>query len=80
MLNKNMRTKITKERDQYRTTVPKKLMEESGRKKGDVVEWENKKGKLIARVMSHKEFLEEVKEATSLRAKTKDAFSEGDKK
>jgi len=53
MLNKTMKTTITKEREQYRTTIPKKLLEESDNGKGDKVEWELKKGKLKAEVKKH---------------------------
>ena len=45
-----MKTSITKEREQYRTTIPKKLLKESKKGKGDIVEWEIEKGKLKAEV------------------------------
>jgi len=70
-----METKITKEREQYRTTIPKKLLEESNKGKGDVAEWELKKGKLSATVISHEEFIEKVRVANSLPSKTKDALN-----
>jgi len=65
-----MKTTITKERDQHRTTIPKKLLEESKNGKGDIVNWDIKKGKLSAKVMTHEEFMEEVAEESSLPAKT----------
>jgi len=70
-----MKTKITKERDQHRTTIPKKLLEESKKGKGDVVNWDVKKGKLSAEVMSHKEFMKLAKEENSLPAKTQRALA-----
>ena len=65
-----MKTTITKERNQHRTTIPKKLLDESKKGKGDVVNWDVKKGKLSAEVMTHKEFMKLAKEENSLPAKT----------
>lgn len=73
-------TIITQERDQFRTTIPKKLMEESNKKKGDVAEWVLKKGKLTANIISHKEFMKKVKEANKLESKTKDALEVEDER
>lgn len=71
---KNENTKITQEREQFRTTIPKKLMQESGKNKGDIVEWKNKKGKLSASVISHEEFMKKVEEETSHPAQVKKAM------
>jgi len=70
-----MKTTITKERNQHRTTIPKKLLEKSKKGKGDVVSWNVRGGKLSAKVMSNKEFLELVKDETSLQSQTKRALA-----
>jgi bifunctional DNA-binding transcriptional regulator/antitoxin component of YhaV-PrlF toxin-antitoxin module len=70
-----MKTTITKEREQYRTTIPKKLLEESKNGKGDAVKWDLKRGKLSAKVMSNKEFLKLVKDESSLPSQTKGSLA-----
>ena len=75
-----METSITKEREQYRTTVPKKLLEKSNNKKGDIVEWKIKKGNLGASVISHEEFMKKIEESQKLENRTKDALNVGDEK
>ncbi len=67
-------TKIIQDQKQTRTTIPKKYVEEANIKTGDRMRWDLKKGVLSAKVMSHAEFLEEIKKATSLRAQTKKHF------
>ena len=69
-------TKIIQDQKQTRTTIPKKYVEKANVKTGDRMRWNLRAGVLSGKVMSHKEFLEEVAKATSLRSKTKDAFSE----
>lgn len=68
-------TKIIKDQKQTRTTVPAKLVREAGVETGHVAQWSLKKGKLSARVMSHEEFMEGVKDDTSLPAQTNDVMS-----
>lgn len=67
-------TKIIKDKKQTRTTVPAKMVKEAGIETGHVAHWKLKKGKLSAKVMSHEEFMEEVAEAKSLPAQTKQAL------
>lgn len=64
-------TKIIKDKKQTRTTVPADLVKEAGVETGHVANWEIKKGKLSAEVMSHKDFMKEVEKESSLPAQTK---------
>lgn len=41
-------TKVTRERDQTRTTIPKQFVDEFDIQKKDSIEWNNRNGKLKA--------------------------------
>ena len=68
-------TKIIKDKKQTRTTVPARMVKEAGVETGHVAQWSLRKGKLSAKVMSHEEFMEGVKNDTSLPAQTNEAMS-----
>ena len=42
-----MKTKVTQDKTQTRSTIPKKLVDEFKVTKKDSIEWENKGGKLV---------------------------------
>lgn len=71
-----VQTKIIKDQKQTRTTIPAIFVKEAGVETGHVAEWQLKKGKLSAKVMSHEEFIKGVKDDSSLPAQTRKAMSD----
>ena len=68
-------TKIIIDQKQTRTTIPTKMVKEAGVESGHVAQWKINKGKLSAKVMSHKEFMKLAKSENSLPAKTSRALA-----
>lgn len=67
-------TKIIKDQKQTRTTIPHILVKEANIESGHMAEWELKKGKLSANIISHKEFMKKVAEARKIENRTKNAL------
>ena len=70
-----METKITQDKTQTRSTIPKKMVEKHNVTKKDSIVWNDKGGKLKGVLKTHKEFMEDAKFANSLPAQTARALA-----
>lgn len=65
-----METKITQDKTQTRSTIPKQMVDKHNVTKKDSIVWNDRGGKLKGTLKSHKEFMEDAKAANSLPAQT----------